>query len=252
MPAPAPQAAPPVSQRSFTGYAQQKQNDPANWVTLANQGATRNLPIVEQLQTNLQRAIATVYGPGYRAQVYSGGQPALGSGGARVGSTRHDGGMAADLYVMDPQGQRVTGDKLAGLGRHWLENKLGGVGMEMKGGGIHLDLHRDKAPVWTYGPVSPAQAALVQQFGGRTPSIGQGGSVPMMARANSPQPVTPGFQTAPPPMVMPDAPVLPTGPGIAQLFAMDNQRRADQARRDEEEAAMERRRALFSDPGPFG
>ena len=260
-PAPAPQpAAPPVAQRSFMGYAAAKQNDPANWVTLANQGATRNLPIGEQLQKNLQTAIAAVYGPGYRAQVYSGGQPALGSGGARVGSTRHDGGNAADLYVLDPQGQRVTGDKLAPLGKHWLENKYGGVGLEMKGGGIHLDVHQNRAPIWTYGPVSPAQAALVEQFGGRA-TIGDAGvrplgqprsSVPSMARAGAPQPVTPGYQMAPPPMTTPDAPVIPPSVGLAQMFALDSQRRAEQARRDEEDAVRARRQALFSGPSPFG
>ncbi len=258
------QTAPPVSQRSFGAYAAAKQNNPANWVTLANRGATRNLPIAETLQRNLQDAIAKVYGDGYRAQVYSGGQPALGSGGARVGSTRHDGGNAADLYVIDPQGNRVTGDKLAGLGRHWLTNRLGGVGMEMKGGGIHLDTHADRAPVWTYGPVSPAQAALVREFGGRAvvgggrgPQIGQtgiaplgraAGSTPMMARGGSPQPVTPGFQMAPQ-----GAPAPAAMASLAQMFQI--QQADDQARREreaEEEAVIARRRALFGGPSPFG
>jgi hypothetical protein len=251
------QAAPPVAQRSFMGYANQKQNNPANWVTLDNSRATRNLPIAEALQKNLQAAIAQVYGDGYRAQVYSGGQPALGSGGRRVGSTRHDGGNAADLYVLDPQGNRVTGDKLAGLGRHWLTNRLGGVGLEMRGGGIHLDTHADRAPVWTYGPVSPAQAALVKEFGGRAPQIAQtgisplgqrGGSVPMMARGGSPQPVTPGFQMAPQGGPSPAAMA-----SLAQMYQM--QQADDQARQQreaEEEAVAARRRALFGGPSPFG
>lgn len=253
-PMPAQTSAPaPMAQRSFTAFAQAKQNDPANWVTLTNQGAVRNLPIVEALQKNLQSAIATVYGPGYRAQVYSGGQPALGSGGARVGSTRHDGGMAADLYVLDPQGNRVTGDKLAGLGRHWLENRLGGVGLEMRGGGIHLDMHQGRAPVWTYGPVSPAQAALVREFGGSAVAqgprpVGQSGPVPMMARAGTPQPAMPG--AAP----VPEMPPLMAAPGVglASLFTLENQRRIDEARQAKEEAVRERRRLLFSGPGPFG
>lgn len=259
--------APPVAQRSFMGYAQQKQNDPANWVTLTNQGAVRNLPIVQQLQTNLQRAIKTVYGPGYSAQVYSGGQPAIGSGQPRVGSTRHDGGMAADLYVIDPQGNRVTGDKLAGLGRHWLENRLGGVGLEMRGGGIHLDLHANKAPIWTYGPVSPAQAALVREFGGRAPAVREPTMVaqtapaspravpPAMARAGAPQPATPGYQVVPnavpDPVVASAMGAAPTM-GLAQMFFADTQRRADQARREKEEEVMRRRRALLSGPSPFG
>jgi hypothetical protein len=254
----APQAAPtPMAQRTIGGYVASKQNNPANWVTLSNQGATRNLPIAEALQRNLQQAIAKVYGDGYRAQVYSGGQPEIGSGGRRVGSTRHDGGNAADLYVIDPQGNRVTGDKLAGLGRHWLTNRLGGVGMEMRGGGIHLDTHTDRAPVWTYGPVSPMQAALVKEFGGRAPQIGQtgisplgqrGGAVPMMARGGSPQPVTPGFQMGPQ-----GAPAPAAMASLAQMFQM--QQADDQARREreaEEEAVAARRRALFGGPSPFG
>lgn len=256
----APQAAAPVpvSQRTIGGFVQAKQNDPANWVTLTNQGAVRNLPIVEQLQNNLQRAIAQVYGNGYRAQVYSGGQPALGSGQPRVGSTRHDNGMAADLRVMDPQGNTVTGDKLALLGRHWLENRLGGVGLEMRGGGIHLDMHQGRAPIWTYGPVSPAQAALVREFGGRAPSVATAGTTqvvggsarPQMA-ANAPQQVAqPGLP--PPPMLAPPMPDMTAPAGIASMYAMDGQRRAEQARRSEEEAAMERRRALFEGRGPFG
>jgi hypothetical protein len=140
-------------------------------LSFANQGATRNMPIVDELQSNIQTAVSTVYGPNYRAQVYSGGQPGIGSGGKRVGSTRHDHGNAADVYIIDPQGKRVTGDKLALLGRHWLQNGKGGVGMEMKGGGIHLDVHKNRAPIWTYGAVSPAQAALVKEFGGRPPRI---------------------------------------------------------------------------------
>jgi hypothetical protein len=140
-------------------------------LSFANQGATRNQPIVDELQGNIQTAVSTVFGDGYKAQVYSGGQPGIGSGGKRVGSTRHDHGNAADVYIIDPQGKRVTGDKLALLGRHWLQNGKGGVGMEMKGGGIHLDVHRNRAPIWTYGAVSPAQAALVKEFGGRPPRI---------------------------------------------------------------------------------
>lgn len=259
---PQPTAA-PMAQRSFTAFAQAKQNDPANWVTLANRGATRNLPISETLQKNLQDAIVKVYGDGYRAQVYSGGQPAAGSGGARIGSTRHDGGNAADLYVIDPQGRRVTGDKLAGLGRHWLTNRLGGVGMEMKGGGIHLDTHANRAPIWTYGPVSPAQAALVREFGGRAPQIAQAGasptiqrggmipgrSLPMMAQAGAPQPAAPGFQMAPQGVPAPAAMA-----SLAQMFQQTQQSTAQaQAEREaEEEAVAARRRALFGGPSPFG
>lgn len=253
-PMPAPAAAPapvPLAQRTFSGYIAQQRNDPANWVTLTNQGAVRNLPIVEQLQRNLQTAIAQVYGPGYRAQVYSGGQPTMGSGRPRVGSTRHDGGMAADLNILDPQGNRVTGDKLAAIGRHWLENRLGGVGLEMRGGGIHLDMHQDRAPVWTYGPVSPAQAALVREFGGR--AVARGAS-PVGRNRGLAAPIAGGAPLNMAQAIVPSAPepVMAPGAGLANMFMADSQRRIEEARREEEEAVRARRQALFSGPSPFG
>lgn len=63
-------------------------------------GKTRDRPIVPQLEELLREAarrvgVATVY-------VVSGGQP--GSHGRRTGSTRHDGGRAADLKLLDAFG----------------------------------------------------------------------------------------------------------------------------------------------------
>ncbi len=156
----------PMSQRSFTGYAraqEEARQRPENLVELNNTNATRNLPISDGLKTNLQKAVGTVYGPGYRAQVYSGGQPALGTGGKRIGSTRHDDGNAADVYIVGPDGNRVTGDGLVPLARYWRGNNLGGVGMEMRGGGIHLDTHTDRAPVWSYGRLTPGQQAFMSE-----------------------------------------------------------------------------------------
>lgn len=159
------QPASDMAARSFTGYAQQKQaeqSNPANMVALTNQGAVRNLPIVEPLQAGIASAVEQVYGPGYQAKVYSGGQPKPGEG-RRVGSTRHDEGNAADVYIYDPDGKRVTGDGLAPLARHWVANNMGGVGLEMKGGGIHLDIHKDRAPFWSYGKLTPAQQAALEE-----------------------------------------------------------------------------------------
>lgn len=150
-----------MQSRSIGAMMKERQN-PANWVTLTNQGATRNQAIAEALQRNIASAIETVYGPGYQAKVYSGGQPFKGEGGPRVGSTRHDGGNAADLYVYGPDGTRLSGDKLGPLARHWLANRLGGVGLEMRGGGIHLDTHTDRAPFWTYSGLTPGQQRDVQ------------------------------------------------------------------------------------------
>lgn len=64
-----------------------------SYLRYANQGATRNLPLDPRLVSSL----AFLGDMGITAEVYSGGQPAKGSGGKRVGSTRHDHGNAADV-----------------------------------------------------------------------------------------------------------------------------------------------------------
>lgn len=71
-----------------------------DFVTYANQGATRRLP----LSGDLVEALSFLPELGVRAEVFSGGQPAIGSGAPRVGSTRHDHGNAADVFFY--QGDR--------------------------------------------------------------------------------------------------------------------------------------------------
>lgn len=142
----------------------------ARVVTSYGDTTIRNQPVDTVLETRLSEAVGAVYGPGYEVRVYSGGQPTAAEGGARTGSTRHDHGQAADVYIFGPDGQQVTGDGLAPLGQFWAAQKFGGVGMEMKGGGIHLDMH--EAPpsgggmAWNYandgGQYTPAQAAAIE------------------------------------------------------------------------------------------
>lgn len=131
-------------------------------VEMTNAGATRDDPITPSLARKIAVAVAAVYGPGFRAQVYSGGQGPPGSGDARVGTTRHDFGRAADVYIVDPQGNRLTGDPLGRLAQFWLARNMGGVGLEMRGGGVHLDEHTDRAPTWSYGRMTAGQRAGVQ------------------------------------------------------------------------------------------
>ncbi|MCZ4270876.1 cell wall hydrolase [Maritalea porphyrae] len=104
-----------------------------------NQGAIRNLPLTNSLEDAIDLAVLDVYGPGYVAKVYSGGQPT--SGKRRTGSHRHDEGKAGDFHIFGPDGQQVKGDDLAPIIQYWSAKKIGGVGAEMKGGGIHLDEH---------------------------------------------------------------------------------------------------------------
>lgn len=57
----------------------------------------RKLPLSQKLKSVLDQAAAAA---GVQAIVYSGGQSPKGSGGPRTGSTRHDNGNAADLYLL--------------------------------------------------------------------------------------------------------------------------------------------------------
>lgn len=150
-----------------------------------NEGATRSLPLIAPLESRISEAVSAVYGPGYVAQVYSGGQPGKGSGGKRVGSVRHDHGKAADVYVVGPDGKRVTGDALAPLGQYWAAKRYGGVGLEMRGGGIHLDAW-EKPPAgggmhWNYagegGRYTDAmRSAMEAGLRGELPSLTGGGT----------------------------------------------------------------------------
>lgn len=142
-----------------------------------NQGATRNMKLDAGLEAKIREAVGAVYGKDYVADVYSGGQPAKGTSRRRTGSTRHDLGNAADIYVRDPMGNKVTGDGLAPLAQYWQAKEYGGTGLEMRGGGIHLDQHTDRARFWNYtkqgGRITPAQIEAVR--------AGQRGVMPNMA-----------------------------------------------------------------------
>ena len=151
------------------GTAQQPGGAEAGNVRLTNQGATRNRPITPYLMNAISAAVKDVYGPGARAEVYSGGQEPY-PGRQRVGSTRHDNGMAADVYVY-ANGRKIMGDELGKLAQYWLARRLGGAGIEMRGGGIHLDQHTNRHPYWFYGAGETARARSMVMAGaqGRMP-----------------------------------------------------------------------------------
>lgn len=65
-----------------------------NYLRYNNQGATRSQP----LSQDLIRRLSYLGDLGITAEVFSGGQPGQDEGGARVGSTRHDHGNAADVF----------------------------------------------------------------------------------------------------------------------------------------------------------
>lgn len=64
-----------------------------DWLRYSNQRATRRQPISERLS----KALGFLSDLGVTMEVFSGGQPAKGSGLARIGSVRHDHGNAADV-----------------------------------------------------------------------------------------------------------------------------------------------------------
>jgi muramidase (phage lysozyme) len=134
---------------------------------MANQHAIRNLPITESLKATIARAVGAVYGLGFEVLVYSGGQhdheTATRLSVPRAGTKAHDHGHAADVYVVAPDGVRLTGDALAPLAQYWLASGHGGVGLEMNGGGVHLDEGRVR--FWDYasdgGSVTRTQLAAM-------------------------------------------------------------------------------------------
>ncbi|HEV7274722.1 MAG TPA: N-acetylmuramidase domain-containing protein [Devosiaceae bacterium] len=137
----------PVTLASLTGWSKPTGTKPGKSeqceVVYKNQHAVRNRPVTPYLEVTLAAAVGAVYGPGFRAEIYSGGQPRKGMPGKRTGSVRHDdygeGGRALDAWVVNKSGGRVTGPELARLGQYWLAKHYGGCGLEMAGGGIHLD-----------------------------------------------------------------------------------------------------------------
>lgn len=82
----------------------------------------------------LGTAATRVYGAGSTVEVFSGQE------GRSGGTQRHPGGWAADVYFKDPNGNTVTGDRLARVVQFWHNNQLGSTGLNWGGGKIHIDL----------------------------------------------------------------------------------------------------------------
>ena len=135
------------------GYMSAPQTEKVSGVVQQTQGQVagiRKQAITDSLQTELAKNVLEVFGEGYRAEVYSGGQPHKGEAGDRTGSTRHDGGKAGDLKIYGPDGKQITQDQYATFAQNWLANGRGSIGLQMSGGGIHVDDHKDRAPFWNY------------------------------------------------------------------------------------------------------
>ena len=151
----------PAPTGEFTGT-------PAN-VVYVNQNAIRNLPVVPELEQKLGKAAAAVYGEGSKVEIYSGGQCPKGTCSRRTGSTRHDNGMAADVYIYRPDGSKVKGNDLARIGEYWLSMNYGSVGLAMRNWGIHLDVHTDRAKYWFYGTENSSMRDRIRQAAAGAP-----------------------------------------------------------------------------------
>ena len=124
-------------------------NNSGGNVRYTNQGATRNQDIKPRLMAILQNAAKEV---GVDVEIFSGGQPKKGSGGKRVGSTRHDDGNAADIIlkrgketVLD---KKTIGQFIAAAARGGATGIGHGPGY-MQPGGIHIGF--GKPAVWGAG-----------------------------------------------------------------------------------------------------
>jgi len=124
-----------------------------DYVRYANQGATRNLPLSEDLVS----ALGFLPDLGVQAEVFSGGQPVQGSGQPRVGSVRHDAGGAADVFFYkdgrrldwaNPEDQPIFSE----IVRRGRERGLTGFGAGpdyMQPGSMHIGF--GKPAVWGAG-----------------------------------------------------------------------------------------------------
>ena len=74
----------------------------ASWLQYANENAVRN----QELSPELVKVLSFLPEMGLELEVFSGGQPEIGTSDARVGSVRHDRGNAADVFLRR-DGQRL-------------------------------------------------------------------------------------------------------------------------------------------------
>jgi hypothetical protein len=218
---------------------------PAEWIIYQNRGATRSQPLAPELA----QAMGFLPELGLQMEVFSGGQPAIGTSNARVGSTRHDHGRAADVFFRQ-NGQRldwanpqhvpifqevVRRAKAAGL------TGFGAGPGYMQPGAMHIGFGAPgvwgaggkgaNAPDWlrtAYG-ATPAGPAL--SFGAgvpKGPTTGAG----IAAMFGNAEGLSMG---------------VPVDPFASGMMAQNQQRQKEQEA--EREATQERRRALLSGVG---
>lgn len=120
-----------------------------------NQAGIRRLPINSRLKSVLEQAAAAA---GVDVEVFSGGQPRQGEGGQRTGSTRHDHGNAADVYLYregrklrDPDDREIMAKFVSAAAAAGATGiGFGGPGQYMGESGIHIGF--GKPATWGGSP----------------------------------------------------------------------------------------------------
>ncbi|QMP83952.1 MAG: hypothetical protein [Caudoviricetes sp.] len=131
---------------------------------MENQKGIRRLPINSKLKSVLQQAASSA---GVDVEVFSGGQPRQGEGGQRTGSTRHDHGNAADVYLYkegrklrDPEDREIMSKFVSAAASAGATGiGFGGPGQYMGESGIHIGF--GKSATWGGSPWIASAAAGV-------------------------------------------------------------------------------------------
>lgn len=132
---------------------------------------TRNKPVDPRLIKILKSASAAT---GLTVEIFSGGQDAKGSGTRRTGSTRHDNGLAADVYLYDAKGNvlNTRGDdprvvNFVAACRRAGAKGLGAHPGYMGGTGIHVDIvgsSQGGGSMWGAGGTGSPPQRIAQAF----------------------------------------------------------------------------------------
>ena len=132
---------------------------------------TRNKAINPKLMGILQSASAAT---GLRVVIFSGGQDPKGRGSRRTGSTRHDNGNAADVYLYDKEGKQLNtrGDDPRVVNFVAACKRAGARGLGahpgyMNGTGLHVDIigsSQGGGNMWGAGGTGSPPQRIAQAF----------------------------------------------------------------------------------------
>lgn len=140
----------------------------------------RNNPVDPALMSKVSSMVTDIYGPEYKAVIYSAGEPTSGPKVSQSG--RHDvkvdaegniiGGQAADIRIVHREtGEAVPRAQQVKAAQYWQAKGFGGIGLGMPNGGLHVDqVQRGEAKgpdltyrAWAYGAGGASQTNLTEE-----------------------------------------------------------------------------------------